>query len=101
VTDPEALDAALAELDGAIGLDRLRCLHVNDADAALGSNRDRHATLGAGQIGDGMATFLAHPAFDGLPAILETPGPDGYAEELRLMRGLYRKGRRRRLTRER
>jgi len=101
VTDPEALDAALAELDGAIGLDRLRCLHVNDADAALGSNRDRHATLGAGQIGGGMATFLAHPAFDGLPAILETPGPDGYAEELRLMRGLYRKGRRRRLTRGR
>jgi len=101
VTDPDALDAALAELDGTIGLDRLRCLHVNDADAALGSNRDRHATLGAGQIGGGMATFLAHPAFDGLPAILETPGPDGYAEELRLMRGLYRKGRRRRLTRGR
>jgi len=101
VTDPLSLDAALVGLDEAIGLDRLRCLHVNDADAALGSNRDRHATLGAGQIGDGMATFLAHPAFDGLPAILETPGPDGYAEELRLMRGLYRKGRRRRLTRGR
>jgi deoxyribonuclease IV len=99
VTDPVALDAALADLDESIGLDRLRCLHVNDADAAFGSNRDRHTTLGAGQIGDGMATFLAHPAFDGLPAILETAGPDGYAEELRLMRELYRKGRRRRARR--
>jgi endonuclease IV len=42
-----------------------------------------------------MATFLAHPAFDGLPAILETAGDNGYAEELRLMRALYRAGRRR------
>ena len=60
-----------------IGLDRLRCLHVNDAEVGLGSNRDRHASLGLGAIGDGLATFLAHPAFQGLPAILETPGPDG------------------------
>jgi deoxyribonuclease-4 len=93
VTDPEALDAALEDLDAVIGHDRLRCRHVNAADAALGSNRDRHATLGAGQIGDGMATFLAHPAFDALPAILETAGPDGYAEELRIMRELYQRAR--------
>jgi deoxyribonuclease-4 len=96
VTDRAALDAALDKLEGSIGLDRLRCLHVNDADAALGSNRDRHATLEAGQIGAGMATFLAHPAFQGLPAILETAGEKGYAEELRLMGALYAKGRRRR-----
>jgi len=95
VTDRAALDDALAELDRSIGLDRLRCLHVNDADAALGSNRDRHATLEAGQIGKGMATFLAHPAFQGLPAILETAGEKGYAEELRLMRAMHARGRRR------
>ena len=93
VTDRAALDDALGELDGSIGLDRLRCLHVNDADAALGSNRDRHATLEAGQIGAGMATFLAHPAFQGLPAILETPDADGsYADELRILRRLHKKG---------
>jgi deoxyribonuclease-4 len=92
VTDPGALDDALDELDASIGLDRLRCLHVNDADAALGSNRDRHATLRAGQIGDGMATFLAHPAFQALPAILETAGTKGYVEELRLLRRLHRRG---------
>ena len=101
VTDPAALGAAVDELDEAIGLDRLRCLHVNDADAALGSNRDRHAALGAGQIGAGMATFLAHPAFQGVPAILETPGPTGYADELRLARELHRAGRRRRPKRRR
>ena len=95
VTDPIALDAALGELDHRVGLDRLRCLHVNDAEVGLGSNRDRHASLGLGTIGDGMATFLAHPAFQELPAILETLGPDGtYGGELALLRGLHRRGRR-------
>jgi deoxyribonuclease-4 len=97
VTDPDALDAALDELDERIGIDRLRCLHVNDAEVGLGSNRDRHAPLGHGTIGDGLGTFLAHPAFQGLTAILETRGPDGtYIGELRLLRELHRKGRRRR-----
>jgi deoxyribonuclease-4 len=96
VGDRASLDAGLEELDDAVGLDRLRCLHVNDADAELGSNRDRHATMGAGRIGERLATFLAHPAFQELPAILETPGPDGYAHELELLRDLHKRGRRRR-----
>src|SRR6188472_647075 len=102
VTDPDALDEAVAGLDSAIGLDRLRCLHVNDADAPLGSNRDRHASLGLGVMKDGIGTFVAHPAFETLPAILETQGPDGgYAGELRLLRELHRKGRRRLAARKR
>jgi deoxyribonuclease-4 len=102
VTDPDALDEALAGLDSAIGLDRLRCLHVNDADALLGSNRDRHASLGVGVMKDGIGTFVAHPAFETLPAILETHGPDGgYAGELRLLRELHRKGGRRLAARAR
>jgi deoxyribonuclease-4 len=102
VTDPDALDEAVAGLDSAIGLDRLRCLHVNDADAPLGSNRDRHASLGLGVMKDGIGTFVAHPAFETLPAILETHGPDGgYAGELRLLRELHRKGRRRLAARKR
>ena len=94
VTDRAALDAAVGELDDRIGIDRLRCLHVNDAEVGLGSNRDRHAPLGAGTIADGMATFLAHPAFQGLPAILETAGPDGtYVGELALIEQLHKAGR--------
>jgi deoxyribonuclease-4 len=92
VGDPAVLDDALEELDDAVGLDRLRSLHVNDADAELGSNRDRHATMRSGRIGDGLGTFLAHPAFQQLPAILETPGPDGYANELKLLRELHKRG---------
>ncbi len=102
VTNAAALDTALEELDDAIGLDRLRCLHVNDAGAPLGSNRDRHAPLGSGEMADGLATFVSHPAFDGLPAILETAGPEGgYEGELRLLRELRRKGRRRRSRQKR
>jgi len=102
VTDPDALDEAVAGLDSAIGLDRLRCLHVNDADAPLGSNRDRHASLGLGVMKDGIGTFVAHPAFDGLPAILETRGPDGtYVGELAQLRELRKKGRRRLASRRR
>ena len=42
VTDRGALQAALDDLDGRIGLERLRLLHVNDSKAPLGANRDRH-----------------------------------------------------------
>jgi deoxyribonuclease IV len=72
VTDAESVDALVAGLDGSIGLDRLRALHVNDAADGLGSNRDHHASIGEGTMGDGLGVFLAHPAFQGLPAILET-----------------------------
>ena len=47
-----ALDALLGDLDERIGLDRLRALHVNDAQAPLGSNRDRHANVLEGLMGE-------------------------------------------------
>jgi len=73
IRDAEALSALLDEIDAEIGLDRLRCLHVNDSAVPLGANRDRHATLGDGEIGrDGLAKFLSEPRFEGLPTILET-----------------------------
>jgi len=94
VTDPDTLGAAVTDLDQRVGLDRLRALHVNDAAAELGSNRDRHASIGQGTMGERLGTFLAHPAFQDLPAILETPGPKGHgpdAEELRRLRDLHRR----------
>ncbi|HEX2045727.1 MAG TPA: deoxyribonuclease IV, partial [Gaiellaceae bacterium] len=92
VTDGEALDAVVAEVDGRIGLERLRCLHVNDAAAGIGSNRDRHANLGEGELGDALGRFLAHPRLQELPAILEVPGKDGHgpdADEVRKLRDLH------------
>jgi deoxyribonuclease-4 len=76
VTDPAALDACLDELDSTIGLDRLRALHVNDAAAPLGSNRDRHANILEGELGEKLGVFLSNPRLQGLPAVLETAGPE-------------------------
>jgi deoxyribonuclease-4 len=76
VTDAAQLDALLDELDEGVGLDRLRALHVNDAAAPLGSNRDRHANIGEGVLGERLGIFLANDRLQGLPAVLETAGPD-------------------------
>jgi deoxyribonuclease-4 len=65
-----------------IGLRRLKCLHVNDSLAPLGSNRDRHAPPGDGELGPrGCAAFLSEPRFEKLPALFEGPGVDGHAPE--------------------
>jgi deoxyribonuclease-4 len=76
VTDPVALDACLDELDSAIGLERLRALHINDAAAPLGSNRDRHANVLEGELGERLGVFLSNPRLQQLPAVLETAGPE-------------------------
>ena len=76
VTDAAALDACLDELDSAVGLDRLRALHVNDAAAPFNSNRDRHANIGEGLLGEDLGVFLSHPKLQGLPAVLEVAGPE-------------------------
>jgi deoxyribonuclease IV len=96
VTDAAALGDALDELDERVGLDRLQLLHVNDARTSLGSNVDRHEVVARGVLGDGLATFLGHPAFGELPAILET-WPEGglRPDDIDLLRDLYRRGRRR------
>lgn len=96
VSKTAVLEAALEDLDRRIGLDRVRVLHANDSQTPLGSNRDRHELVGRGLIGDGLGTFLGHPAFKGLPAITETWEDQGEAtEDLERMRDLRRRGVRR------
>ena len=92
VTDRAELDRVVARLDRSIGLDRLRCLHVNDSKTPLGSNRDRHDNIGDGLMGEKLGVFLAHPKLQALPAYLEVPGTDGHgpdAEQMRKLRELY------------
>ena len=92
----ESLDAVLDECASCVGLERLGSLHLNDSQTPLGSNRDRHANVGEGEIGmDGCAAFLSDPRFEGLPCVLETPGPNHTgprAEEIALARKLRRRG---------
>ena len=78
VRDSERLAAVVDDFEAVVGLERLRCLHVNDSQTPLGSNRDRHANLGEGELGrQGIAAFLSEPRFEGLPALLETEGREG------------------------
>jgi deoxyribonuclease IV len=90
VTDPGRVDDLVAEVDERFGLERLVCLHVNDAAVALGSNRDRHAEVGKGVIGKGLGVILAHPALQESAAIMETPGDDEEVPYTRGMRALRR-----------
>jgi deoxyribonuclease-4 len=90
VTDKGELDRLLEEVDAKIGLDRLRALHVNDSQAPLGSNRDRHANITEGLIGQDLTVFLGHPSLQGLPAVLETPGKDGHGPDKRELTRLKR-----------
>jgi len=92
VTDREALDAALDDVDERIGLDRLRALHANDSKLPLRSNRDRHDNIGDGVMGEGLGVFLSHPKLQHLPVVLEVPGRDGHgpnAEEIQKLRDLH------------
>ena len=95
VTDEHALDTFLDEFDEAIGLDRLRALHVNDSKTALGSNRDRHANLLEGEIGRKLSVFLGRPRLQDLPAVVETDGQTGKGpdiEEMKRLRSLWKAG---------
>jgi deoxyribonuclease IV len=92
----DALGAALDDLEATLGPGRLGSLHLNDSQTPLGSNRDRHANIGEGEIGlDGCRAFLSEPRFDALPCVLETPGADRSgptADELALCERLRDEG---------
>ena len=104
ITDRAVLDDLLAELDERIGLDRLRCLHVNDSKTPLGSNRDRHDNIGDGLMGEKLGVFLGHPKLQGLPALLEVPGTTGHgpdAEQMTKLRELHARATKRGAARKR
>jgi len=82
------LDGVLDEFDRAIGIDRLKALHVNDSKNPPASHKDRHEKIGRGTLG--LETFRAvvgNERLRNLPMILETPNDlDGYAAEIALLR---------------
>lgn len=68
------LDSVLSQFDDAIGLDKLRAVHLNDATHNRGSHVDRHARIGEGAIGfDALAALVNHPKLAGVPFYLEEP----------------------------
>ena len=71
------LGETLDRFAGAVGMARLQSLHLNDSQTPLGSNRDRHANVGKGELGEkGCGAFLSEPRFENLPLVLETQGAE-------------------------
>lgn len=87
-----SLDEVLTSFDKLIGLGRLKAVHLNDSLNTLGSRKDRHACIGAGNIGlEALTAVINHPALKNLPFYLETPNElPGYAAEIKLLRERYR-----------
>jgi deoxyribonuclease-4 len=92
----DGLASVIDECVAEMGMERLACVHVNDSQTPLGSNTDRHAPLGAGELGErGCSAFLSEPRFDALPALFEGPGVEGKAPgavDIAQMRELRKKG---------
>jgi deoxyribonuclease-4 len=75
VRTPDGMTAVLRECTRKLGRGVVRALHLNDSQTPLGSNRDRHANIGDGELGrKGCAAFLSAPSLQTLPCVLETPG---------------------------
>jgi deoxyribonuclease IV len=90
ISTADKLAEVIDECASIVGLERLRCLHVNDSAATLGSNRDRHAKMAEGELGSrGLSAFLSEPRFEGLPALLETKLD---AEQVAIAKDLRKKG---------
>lgn len=87
-----SLDEVLTSFDKLIGLERLKAIHLNDSLNTLGSRKDRHACIGAGNIGlEALTEVINHPALKNLPFYLETPNElPGYAAEIKLLRERYK-----------
>jgi deoxyribonuclease IV len=71
----DGMSAVMQEATSKLGAGRVGSLHLNDSQTPLGSNRDRHANVGEGELGEeGCAAFLSAPSLQDLPCVLETPG---------------------------
>jgi deoxyribonuclease-4 len=99
VRTPEGTKDLVDEIDAKVGLDQLKLLHVNDSRDDRGSNRDRHAPIGKGEVGrKGFRAFLGERRLQNVPAVLEGPGIDGHdvaRKDVQLIRRLWREAVRR------
>lgn len=89
--DISNFDKVLDEFDEIIGIDKIKCIHVNDSKNELGSHKDRHENIGYGTIGfDNLLKVVYNDRLDGIPRILETPYIDKarapYKDEIEMFR---------------
>ena len=72
--DISNFDKVLEEFDSIIGLDKLKCIHINDSKNELGAHKDRHENFGFGYLGfDNLINIIYNKRLETIPKILETP----------------------------
>jgi len=87
ISTASGFESVMADFDRIIGIKYLKAMHLNDAKKECGSRVDRHECLGKGFIGlEGFRYIMQSPYFDNMPLVLETPEPDLWAEEIKLLR---------------
>ncbi|MFF3321885.1 deoxyribonuclease IV [Streptomyces sp. NPDC002889] len=75
LTGPDGMHRTLDQLVETVGAGRLKLVHANDSKDVVGAHKDRHANIGAGHIGEEpFRALMSHPATEGVPLIIETPG---------------------------
>jgi deoxyribonuclease-4 len=83
----EGVEETVAEFDDVVGLKHLQCIHLNDSKHECGTNKDEHAHIGEGRIGEeGMRTLINHADLADVPLVLETPNEDGKGFEWNIER---------------
>jgi deoxyribonuclease IV len=94
LTTPGGYERTFAEFERVIGFAKLGAVHLNDSKTAPGSRRDRHEKIGKGTLSlDAFTRLLRDPRFQGVPAVLETPGDlEHWKGEIALLRRLARRG---------
>ncbi|WP_314172721.1 deoxyribonuclease IV [Streptomyces winkii] len=87
---PGGVKRTLDELESVTGPGRLRLIHANDSKDVVGAHKDRHANIGSGHIGPGpFAELMTHPATEGVPLVIETPGrKEGHAADVARLKAL-------------
>ncbi len=94
IKDSKNFKEAIKEFDEIIGLDRLKCFHLNDSKKPLGSRVDRHEHIGKGFIGEeGFSNIMNDERLREIPKILETPKGKEQLEDLenlKMLRGLIK-----------
>ncbi|MEV6315104.1 deoxyribonuclease IV [Streptomyces sp. NPDC051776] len=87
---PGGVKALLDELVDTIGPGRLRLIHANDSKDVAGAHKDRHENIGSGRIGaDAFGGLFGHPATEGVPLVIETPGgKSGHAADVARLKEL-------------
>ena len=88
--DVSDFDKILDLFDQKIGLDYLKCIHINDSKNTLGARKDRHENIGFGYIGfDSLINVIYNTRLESIPKILETPWIGEYApykEEIEMIK---------------